>query len=390
MHDNAAGGDRQSSDRPALLGGTPVRPQGPPELPLREDVRLALERCFADGSWRKYHGPNVGALCEEMRRRTGREFVFPCASGTFGVELALRAARVEPGDEVILAAYDFKGNIANVLALGATPVLIDVDAANFQMDPARLPEAVTGRTKAVVVSHLHGGVVDMDAVREAAGGAVVVEDACQMPGATVRGRPAGSGGDLGVFSFGGSKLLAAGRGGAVVTADPVLAQRIRLHTMRGNDLAPLSEMQAAVLLPQWETLDEDQHARAAAVGRLGRLLADSPLTPFAAAVAGSVPGYYKLGFRHDAAAAGLSRDRFAAAVRAEGVALDPGFRSLHRTHSRRRFRAVGPLTHADAADERILKLHHPVLLAGADALVEVATAVRKVLRHADELASRET
>src|SRR5262245_46832898 len=95
----------------ALLGGQPVRPQGPPDWPLHDDdVMQALQAAFADGSWGKYQGIHVERLEERLAGYFGVEYVATCASGTFAVELALRALKIGPGDEVILAAYDYSGN----------------------------------------------------------------------------------------------------------------------------------------------------------------------------------------------------------------------------------------------------------------------------------------
>src|SRR5258708_2078278 len=97
--------------RPALLGGSPLRPQGPPVWPLPDpEVLRALDAAYQDGSWGKYHGLYVERLAERLAEYHATEFVLPCASGTFAVELALRALGVGPGDEVILAAYDYAGN----------------------------------------------------------------------------------------------------------------------------------------------------------------------------------------------------------------------------------------------------------------------------------------
>src|SRR5262249_27521235 len=137
----------------------------------------------------------------------------------FAVELALRALKVGPGDEVVLAAYDYPGNFLSVHAVGAHPVLVDVELGNWNLGPERLAEAIGPATRAVIASHLHGGLVPMREVMEvaAARGVAVVEDAAQAPGAEVQGRKAGTWGDAGVLSFGGSKLLTAGRGGALLT-----------------------------------------------------------------------------------------------------------------------------------------------------------------------------
>jgi len=222
-------------------------------------------------------------------------------------------------------------------------------------------------------------------------GLAIVEDACQMPGGVVNGRPAGCWGDAGVFSFGGSKLLSAGRGGAVFTDRADVAQRIRLYTERGNSAYPLSELQAAVLLPQLERLDERNQRRAASAAQLAELLSHvDGLRPFrnSTDTEPCQPGYYKLGFQYNPDDfAGLSRDGFVEAMRAEGIAMDAGFRALHRIHSRRRFHQSGSLTEADRADRQTVVLHHPILLGDEAGLEQIVAAVEKVRRWGAELAA---
>src|SRR4029077_5491179 len=115
------------SDLPAILGGTPIRPQGPPDWPGHDlEVAAAVSAALADGSWGKYDGPHVAALEADLARYHSVSHALTCASGTLAVEIALRALQVGPGDEVILAAYDYEANFLCVHALGATPVLVDV------------------------------------------------------------------------------------------------------------------------------------------------------------------------------------------------------------------------------------------------------------------------
>ena len=436
--DNASSIHHATDDVLAVHGGRPVRPEGPPSWPLPDAaVEAVLLRTFADGSWGKYHGLHCLALSERLAEMHSCEHVVLTCSGTAAVELALRGLRIGTGDEVILAAYDFEGNFKNVLTVGAKPVLIDLDPLTGQLDTTQLEAARSPQTKAIIASHLHGGVVDMPAVRAFADQhqLAVIEDAAQMPGALIHGRIAGTWGEIGILSFGGSKLLTSGRGGALFTNDAAIAQRIRLHTHRGNDTYPLSELQAAVLLPQLERLAERNQIRAANVRLLLSLLHDitphdiTGLNCFVAPndcgsssnsldfpivtqracedlrgisfeLVGTAfegdkleayptkssqpqrvtqPGFYKLGFWYDSAAfGGLSRDQFACAVRAEGIALDPGFRALHQTHGKSRFRAMNDLPNATRADESMLVLHHPVLLGSENDLRQIASAIIKV------------
>jgi dTDP-4-amino-4,6-dideoxygalactose transaminase len=360
-------------------------PRQPPGWPLPDEaVAEALRRAFADGSWGKYHGPNCQQLSDLISQRHGGVHVVLTCSGTAAVELALRGLRIGPGDEVLLAAYDFEANFKNVLLVGARPVLLDIDPITGQLDTSQLEAARSPQTKAIIASHLHGGVVAMPVVRDFADqhGLKVIEDACQMTGATVQGRVAGTWGDIGVLSFGGSKLLTSGRGGALFTRDEQIVQRVRLHTQRGNDAYPLSELQAAVLIPQWEQLDGRNQQRTRNVARLLDLLSECSGLKSWVDVASreSQPAFYKVGFWFDAESFGASRDDFACRVRQAGVALDPGFRALHRTHARGRFRAVNDLPHATHADEATLVLHHPVLLGTDDDL----QAIRDIVQAARE------
>jgi dTDP-4-amino-4,6-dideoxygalactose transaminase len=312
--------------------------------------------------------------------------VILCSSGTAAVELALRALKVGDGDEVVMAAYDFKSNFTNVLTIGATPVLVDVRADDWQLDADNSAAAIGPRTAAILVAHLHGGLVEMPRIRAIADerGLPVIEDACQAHGATVCGRPAGTWGDVGVFSFGGSKLLTCGRGGALITRRDDVVQRLRLYTQRGNEAYPLSEMQAAVLLPQWVQLAEQTRRRAENVALLAELLGDAHGLRMLRSMPGdSQAAYYKVGFQYDPTAFdGLPRDRFCEALRAEGIAADPGFRGLHLIHARGRFRAGGELLQATDADARCITLHHPILLGDRGDMDQIAAAVDKIRRHA--------
>jgi dTDP-4-amino-4,6-dideoxygalactose transaminase len=410
-------------DLPAILGGTPQRPEGPPAWPFPDpDVQAALAAAVAGGAWGQYHGEHVCALEGELAAFHHVPHAITCATGTLAVEAALRALRVGPGDEVVMAAYEYESNFLTVHALGAKPVLTDVHPENWQLDPANLEAAFTPQTKAVICTHLHGGLVPMREVTELARrhNVGVVEDAAQAPGATVQGRPAGTWGDVGTLSFGGSKLLSAGRGGALLFRDAHLHQRAKVFLHRGlQQWAPLSELQAAALRPQLRKLPEATRVRAGNVELLVGLVRSNPspgslacfadfarhplpqgervlVSPSPLAGEGgersepgegslSLPAFYKLGFRYDASAFGIPRELFVKALRAEGIAFDVGFKALHVGRSPSRFRAAGELPHATAAHERCVILHHPVLSLSRADVQQVADAVVKVYRAVDEL-----
>jgi dTDP-4-amino-4,6-dideoxygalactose transaminase len=381
------------TDTPALLGGPPVFPDGPPDWPFPDlDVRASLESALADGSWGKYNGPFVPDLEEALAAFHRVPHVLTCSSGTLAVEVAVRALKAGPGDEVIVPAYDYEANFLSVHAVGAQPVLVDVLPEDACLDPGRIEAALSPATKAIVVSHLHGGLMPMARVRAIADhrGIAVIEDAAQATGATVEGKKAGSWGDVGILSFGGSKLLSAGRGGALLIHKPEVWQRAKVWLSRGvQQWAALSEVQAAVLLPQLAKLPERTAHRLRQVERLIGLLKDIPgLRPFSNELPESEPAFYKLGFFLDESAFGLKRETFVNALRAEGVAFDEGFRAVHVARGANRFRAAGPLLEAERAHHSVVMLHHPVLSLGNEEVDKVAQAVRKTYRNVHRLAGR--
>lgn len=380
---------QSATPKPAILGGEPACPAGPPDWPSAdEDVHGALQAAYHDGSWGKYHGGNVERLEQELRTAFGVEHALTCSSGTVAVELALRGLKIGPGDEVILAAYDYPGNFLSVHAVGAMPVLVDIDPENWNLAPRLLADAFGPKTRAAIVSHLHGGLVSMADVMNLAHarGLPVIEDAAQSPGAVIHGKMAGAWGDVGILSFGGSKLVTAGRGGAMLTARAEVHQRAKTWMQRGNRTCPLSELQAAVLLPQLGKLAERNGKRAANVALLVESLRDvTGLKPFRNGIAESSPAYYKLGFQYDAAVFGLPRERFVAAARAEGIALDEGFAAAHVGRSPRRFRQAGSLEEAERAHNGCVILHHPVLLEDKQRVLEVAQGLKKVWDHRGQL-----
>lgn len=346
---------------------------------LDDGIRAAFEAVMRDGSWGRYHGPHCDQLSDELRTLCQTEHAILCSSGTCAMELAMRALSVGPGDEVILSAYDFKSNFINVRQLGATPVLVDVLPGVPVIDIDRISDAITGKTRAIVVSHLHGCLAPMSQLRQLADdrGVSLIEDACQCPGAIVDGRPAGTFGHAGILSFGGSKLLTAGRGGCVLTSSAMVAQRIQLHTFRGNDAYPLSEMQAAVLVPQLQTLHQRNEIRRQSAEQLATVLLHSnlfrvrnyPMVPTQEPAIQNVPVYYKMAILLNGTPE--SRDQITELAQRMGIPLDAAFPGLHRIHGRTTFRASGDLHHATELHSLLCGLHHTALLKPADAVQEL-------------------
>ena len=376
------------SNQLAICGGPPTIPSGPPTWPTAdESVRAALAEAYASGNWGRYQGP----YCEDLISRLGEQHnvdhVKLCSSGTVAVELALRGFDLQPGDEVILGGYDFPGNFRCIESTGARPVLADIDAAHGCLGVAQLSEAFEPTVRAAIVSHLHSGLAPMKSIMEWARqhNVLIVEDACQAPGAIVDGQLAGTWGDIGVMSFGGSKLITAGRGGALLVKDSVHMQRIRVFAERGNDAYPLSELQAAVILPQLDKLDERNETRQNNVFVLQSKTSGFDCLTFVAAAdntqttrASYPASYYKVAWWYNAQDGKWTRNELMAALRAEGVAVDAGFRGFVR-RSDKRCRRGSALAQCKIAATSTILLHHPVLLESPETMQAVGSAFAKVI-----------
>lgn len=371
-------------------------PSSPLSLEIAEEIRETLSALAADGSWSRYEGVHCERLREALRNQFGQSHAALCCSGTIAVELALRGLGVNAGDEVILAGYDFPGNFRAIEAIGARPVLADIESDSWCLDADRAADAISPATRAIVCSHLHGTLAPARRLRELAEarGLFLLEDTCQVPGAVVDGRPAGGWGHAAAISFGGSKLLTAGRGGAVLAADPAVIQRIRVFADRGNDAFPLSELQAAVLWPQLRRLADTNAERLAQAALLRDLVA-----PIAAwrpprdwrADDRQRPAFYKLAWwfepviredsrqRNEPPPLAAATDASAAAQRARsaGLPLDTAFRGF-ADRSARRCRKADDLRYARRAAARTVLLHHADLPAPGPASERLAELFRVV------------
>lgn len=381
MFVNANQTDSDSAEQPiAFHGGEPTFPKEPFTWPPRDEaIREALEEVFSSGDWGRYDGPRLAQLADSIAEMSGTDFAIPCSSGTVAVELALRGLRVGDGDEVILAAYDFAGNFRAIEAVGAQVVLVDIDPKTFCLDADTLKDAIGPSTAAIIVSHLHGGLAEMNRLRDIADKhqIAILEDACQSIGAVADGRPAGGWGDVAAFSFGGSKLLTAGRGGMVVTSRSEVRQRIVIASQQGNNAFPLSELQAAVLLPQLERLEEHNRLRLDRAKQLCESLSDCPLSPVQLSDCGTnQSATFRWGFQLENVSS--PREQIAAAMRAEGIALDPGFRGFAR-RGKSRCRRVGDLPNAMKASMNMMLLHHAILLESPETIELVACGISRVL-----------
>lgn len=183
-------------------------------------------------------GEEVAQFEREFAAYCGGSECVALNSGTSALHLALLAAGVGPGDEVITVPFTFVASVAAVVYTGARPVLVDIDPRSFTLDPAKLEAAITPRTKAILPVHLYGQTADMDPILEVARrhGLALIEDAAQAHGAKYKGRSAGTIGDIGCFSFYPTKNLGAyGEGGAIVTNNATYAAKVRMLRDWGQD-----------------------------------------------------------------------------------------------------------------------------------------------------------
>jgi dTDP-4-amino-4,6-dideoxygalactose transaminase len=250
---------------------------------IKEEVNGAIQGVL--DSCQFTLGSEVVAFEQEFAAYSGSVHGMGVNTGTSALHLALLAAGVGRGDEVITVPFTFVATVSAVDYTGAKAVFVDIDPVTFTMDPAQVEAAITPRTKAIIPVHLYGQSADMDPILAIAKkhGLVVIEDAAQAHGAEYKGRRCGSMGDMGCFSFyPGKNLGAAGEGGMVVTANPEFARTIRMlrdwgaekkyhHVLKGYNFR-LEGIQGAVLRVKLRHLEKWTEARRAAARRYDQLL----------------------------------------------------------------------------------------------------------------------
>lgn len=196
---------------------------------ITDDAKRYVAEAMESG-WVSSGGPFIERFEQEFAAYLGVQHAITTTSGTTALHLALVALGIGPGDEVILPDFTMMACVFAVLYTGAKPVFVDVDPEIFTMDPGKVPEKVTSRTRAIMPVHIYGHPVDMDPVLAIAEqhDLWVIEDAAEAHGARYKGRLCGSMGDINAFSFYGNKIITTGEGGMVVTNDDALAARARM------------------------------------------------------------------------------------------------------------------------------------------------------------------
>lgn len=253
---------------------------------IKDKIDAGISRVLAHGQY--ILGPEVAELEERLAAYTGAKYCISCANGTDALQIALMALGVGPGDEVITPGFTYIATAEAAAVLGAKPVYVDIDPRTYNLDPALLDAAITARTKAIIPVSLYGQCADYDAINAIAEKhkIPVIEDAAQSFGATYKGRKSGNLTTIATTSFFPSKPLGCyGDGGAIFTSDEELVkvmrqiarhgQERRYHHIRIGMNSRLDTLQAAILLPKLEILDDELIARQRIAAEYGRLLGES-------------------------------------------------------------------------------------------------------------------
>jgi len=404
--------------RLAINGGEPSRKKPFPQWPVYDDREVELlNEVLSSRVW-GIGGKKVREFEEKFARYQQAKYGVAVTSGTTGLEVALRAADIKAGDEVIMPAYTFIASATATFQVNALPVFADIDSETYTLDPKSVEEAVTEKTKAIMPVHIAGCPANMDSTMRIAerNDLIVVEDACQAWGAEWRGRRVGAIGDMGAFSFQSSKNITTGEGGIIVTNDRQLYElcwsyhncgRIvegawYQHELLGFNYR-MTEFQAAVLLAQLQRLDTQTAVRDKNALYLSRELSKiGGVEPLRRTEDMTRHAYhlYIFKFRKEEFE-GLPRSKFIEALRAEGIPCSAGYTPLHRQEAMLKL-AQDPLfrqLYGNKADYSKVKLpvteracndegvwfYQYMLLGTEEDMDDIVNAITKIKENAEEL-----
>lgn len=396
----------ETTGKLAVLGGNPVITEEPPVWPFfDESDRRALFEVLESRVWGGYHDA-VGELEQRFAAFHGAKYGVALANGTVSLELALVAAGIRPGDEVIVSPITFIASATAIARVGAVPVFVDVDPQTVNLDPTRVADAIGERTRAVILVHFAGCPADLDRFADICQrhNLFLIEDCAHAHGAEWRGRRVGSFGHFGSFSFQASKNMTAGEGGILITNDAELAEQARSlgnqgrrtggawyeHVRLGTN-ARLTGFQAVLLLNQLERLPQQVITRMARAAYLREGLAQiGGFTPTPARLEREVTahGYHLFSMKFDEGAfAGVSRERVIEALRAEGLPVSAGYpQPIYQQEVFRQHRHVAhECPEAEAYCHNAVWLPHNTLLADQAWIEGALSAISKVQAGAQEL-----
>lgn len=415
------------SDTPALLGGTPAWsearwPKWPRWVPETDEPKV-LE-VLRSGVWSR--AGVVSEFEKEWAKASGTSRCLTLVNGTNALVTALSQFGVGAGDEVLVPPYTFISTVTAVLSNNAVPVFVDIDPLTYQMDPAKIEEKITPRTKVILPVHIMGLPVDMKRINAIAKKhkLIVLEDACQAHFAEIDGKRVGSLGDAGCFSFQNSKNLPIGEGGAIVSNDEKFIDKCFSYQNLGNPYGTaigavgagsimqgtklrLSEYQAAVGLALLKRLDDETTKRNENAAYLTSLIADVPgLVPQKTYSDTTRSAYHLYAMRYKQEEfKGLPRADFMKALRAEGVPNSSGYIPLNtqpfleQTFNTQTYRKIYAKKELDIArynqnnscpeNDKLCNeavwFTQNMLLAEKKDMEYIAAAIRKTYQNADKL-----
>ena len=388
----------------AVLGGKPVTTEAFADFPVYDERdEAALIEVLRSRQWGGYN-PKVKEFEKVFAEFHGARFGITAANGTVTLESALLALGVGPGDEVIVPPISFIATATAVLRVGAAPIFVDIDGMTSNMDPERVSEKITSRTRAMIPVHFAGQPADMDRLLAIAAdnGLFVIEDCAHAHGASWRGRGVGSMGEFGSFSFQASKNLTAGEGGILTTNDAELAEiawsvcnqgrrtggEWYEHVRLGTNYR-ITGWQAAVLLVQLSRLRDQIETRQRNARYLSDELADLDLitVPYIDERVTDHSYYlFLLNLNRDRVP-GLTKNAFVQALIAEGIPCSAGYpyplyrNKLFVDHEEHQF----DCPQAERMCNETFWLSHEVMLSTLDRIKEVVTAIRKVIKSSSHL-----
>jgi len=425
----------------AIKGGTPVRTAPFPTWPVHDKREVqAITEVVESGKWWRFAYATGVELHEDLEaeeisrvvefslkfaRHHQARYGIAVANGTAALEIGLKALGIGPGDEVIVPAYTYVASASAVLQVNAVPVFVDIEPDTYNIDPDRIEEAITDRTRAIEPVHFAGQPADMDRVLEIARkhNLAVIEDAAHAHGSEWRGHKVGALGDIGCFSFQASKNMTAGEGGIILTNDQRLAELCDSYLWAGRMKGRpwyefhrlgwnyrLTEFQAAILLVQLLRLEAQNARRMENARYLSAQLAEiEGLAPLRWDERVTEHSFHIFILRYDPAAfGGVPRARFTEALVAEGIPAFTGYTFplyANPMFVNKEFYPKGcPLTcryydkdvdfqeYAEkcpvaerACYEESIWLQHRLLLGDRSDMDDIVAAIQKVAAHCDEL-----
>jgi len=409
----------------AILGGPKLRTEEYPEWPVwdERDVQAVAE-VVRSGRWGgfPYPGPKTAELAKKFSELQGGGYAVPMINGTVTMEVALRAAGIGWGDEVIVPAYTFQATASAPMAAGAIPVIVDVDPNTYCLDPKAVAKAITPKTKAIIPVHLGSNMADMDEIMELAEkhNLIVIEDCAHAHGAKWRGLGAGTIGHFGSFSLQSSKTLTSGEGGILLCRTPEFAAKAasvidcgRPHALGGgeedaNGLSlqganyRLSELQAALALVGIERFPAQAKQREEMAAYMDEALSEIPgVRVLKHDERHTTRSFYRYIFAIDPNQFGVEHEVLCAALDAEGISCWTGYEAMNNYELFQpqkstlavpnafpeyfKFKEMNLPEATRACEHEAVWLDENIFRAGPKGVDDAVLAIKKIQKNAKEL-----